>query len=455
MKTTKPSHSNESGRAAGQNHPAGEEPGVRSRRSLVYLMIVATAGWALAAFDFNLLVLALNDIAKGLHLSSTLVGSLGMIIYAAMLIFSVVLGYAMDQKGRRWAWMVALGGAAIFTGLTFFVQNFWELAAVRAIASGFAYAELAISVTLVNEELPARNRGLLYSIVQAGWPIGVVLASVVYLSAIHLGWRYLFLFGVPPLIVVVIGRLWIKEPERWLHLKEVREALKAGDDQKVALLRKRYDVAVGQAKKTSFAQLFSKDHADVRRQLIVLSLVWFFYGCSYVATNSYILYFLTKYRGFSSDAAADLFLVCAAVGIGFYVFGGWLGEKYTRRTILIVTGAMVAPLALAFSFARVPWEVYLIYFLLYQATNGTWSGVAYTYNAESFPTRIRGTATGFLDAVQIVGFIVGSAVWTALVSRVDPQIVWIVVAVVFALGQWIIIFGRKIPPNQTLEQITI
>jgi MFS family permease len=147
--------------------------------------------------------------------------------------------------------------------------------------------------------------------------------------------------------------------------------------------------------------------------------------------------------------------VCAAVGIGFYVFGGWLGEKYTRRTILIVTGAMVAPLALAFSFARVPWEVYLIYFLLYQATNGTWSGVAYTYNAESFPTRIRGTATGFLDAVQIVGFIVGSAVWTALVSRVDPQIVWIVVAVVFALGQWIIIFGRKIPPNQTLEQITI
>jgi MFS family permease len=77
----------------------------------------------------------------------------------------------------------------------------------------------------------------------------------------------------------------------------------------------------------------------------------------------------------------------------------------------------------------------IVYFLLYQVTNGTWSGAGYAYQAESFPTRVRGTAVGFLGAMFAGGLLIGSALWTLLVTFTTPTIAWIVIAVGLALGQ--------------------
>jgi hypothetical protein len=59
-------------------------------------------------------------------------------------------------------WMLCLTAAAVFTGLTYFAVTFWQLAVMKMLASGFAIAELAVSITIVNEQVPARHRGLLY-----------------------------------------------------------------------------------------------------------------------------------------------------------------------------------------------------------------------------------------------------------------------------------------------------
>ena len=117
---------------------ASSIPGFVERHYTTYLVCVALAGWSLASYDFNLLVLTFPDIAKSLHLAPTAIGFLGFIIYVAMFIITFLAGYGMDQYGRKWMWMFCLTGAAIFTGLTFFVQNYWQLAVVRALASGFA-----------------------------------------------------------------------------------------------------------------------------------------------------------------------------------------------------------------------------------------------------------------------------------------------------------------------------
>ncbi|HEX3983127.1 MAG TPA: MFS transporter, partial [Acidisoma sp.] len=199
------------------------------RRYLVYLIVVALAGWALASYDVNLLVLALPDISKSLNISETGIGMLGFFVYAAQFCITIFAGYSMDTMGRRRVWMICLAGTAIFTGLTYFVENFWQLVAVRALASGLAYSELAVSITIVNEQIPARGRGLYYSIVQGGWPLGVFLASGVYLAFGHLGWRFVFLLGVIPIVAVIIGRIFIKESERFEHLRDVKKARREND----------------------------------------------------------------------------------------------------------------------------------------------------------------------------------------------------------------------------------
>jgi MFS family permease len=216
--------------------PTSSVPSFVERHYTTYLICVALAGWSLASYDFNLLVLTFPDIAKSLHLAPAAIGLLGFIIYASMFIITFLAGYGMDQYGRKWMWMFCLTSAAIFTGLTYFVQNYWQLAVVRALASGFANSELAISITLVNEQVPSHRRGLLYSIVQGGWPVGVFLASGVFLLFNRFGWRTVFLFGVIPIICVIFGRFWVKESDRFQHVRAVREAASANDNRRVQQL---------------------------------------------------------------------------------------------------------------------------------------------------------------------------------------------------------------------------
>ena len=118
-----------------------------------------------------------------------------------------------------------------------------------------------------------------------------------------------------------------------------------------------------------------------------------------MATNLYITDYLTREKGFTGSQAGNLLLVSGGIGFLFHVLGGLIGEKWGRREVLIGTGLLVAPLNLLFLFVQDFTLVAIVYFLIYQVTNGTWSGAGYAYQAESFPTRVRGTAVGFLDAM--------------------------------------------------------
>jgi MFS family permease len=422
-------------------------------RYTVYLIIVAVAGWALASYDSNLLVLTLPNIKDDLGLSNGLVGLLGFIVYGAEFIITLFIGYAMDQRGRKFMWMFCLSMAAIFTGLTVFVQNYWQLALVRALASGFAQAELAVSITLVNEQVQARRRGLLYSIVQGGYPIGVFLASGVYLLTISHGWRFVFLWGVVPLVVVAVGRSKIRESGRFVHLKAVRDAVARKDRAKVEELTQEIPVDLADLEKGSVRGLFATP-GPVRTSLVRLSVVWLFYATAFVAPNIYITVWLTDEKGWSAGGAATLLLVAGGIGFLFYVLGGALGERYGRRTVLLVSGVLVGPLNLALLLTTNKPALAILYFLAFQATNGTWSGAGYSYQAESFPTRVRGTAIGWLASMFAAGLMLGSLLWTGIVSVASENTAWLVVGVVLGFAQGASTFILPaIRPGQELEAI--
>lgn len=423
------------------------------RRYLIYLIVIALVGWALASYDTNLLVLALPDIKADLHLSGTAVGLLGFVVFAAEFVIALFIGYGMDRKGRRWMWMFCLAMAAIFTGLTVFVQTYAELLVVRALASGFAQAELAVSITLVNEQIPARRRGLLYSVVQGGYPLGVFLASGVYLLASGGGWRYVFLWGVVPLIVVAIGRYKIRESDRFRHLQALREADAAGDTPRVQALLAERAVDLEDMEKGSVRGLFASP-GPVRSALVRLSVVWVLYATAFVAVNTYITVWLTQVKGWDAGAAATLLLVSGGIGYLFYLLGGVLGERFGRRPVLVVTGLLVGPLNLVLLLSTSHVLEAVIYFLAFQATNGTWSGAGYAYQAENFPTRVRGTAVGWMNSMFVLGQVVGSVLWTVLVGTSGPITTWVVVAVVVGFLQGVSTFLLpSVRPGQELEAI--
>ena len=420
-----------------------------------WLIALGLAGWAMASYDFNLLILTIPNIASDLNLSSAAIGSLVFVIYAAEFVVTLVVGRAMDGYGRKRVWQWALIGTAIFTGLTYFVTGFWTLAIVRVLASAFAQSELAISITLVNEQAPSENRGFVYSIVQGGWPLGVFLASGVYKLFINYGWRTVFVFGVLPLAAVALGRRYLHESERWEALQEMRKARDSNDGRSLKELAAEYDVDPSTLETVSLKKLFTTP-GPVRRQLSLLTVIWLFYAASFTATNSYITDWLTRNGSWTSGQTGTLLLVAAGIGFFFYPIGGWIGERFGRREVLMGTAIFVAPLNLLFYFYHAPTFVgWLIYLAIYQATNGTWSGAGYAYWAESFPTRVRGTAVGWLGSMFALGLLLGSAIWTVTVSYANLNASWIVVAVVLALGQLLVFKLPHIEPGKDLEEVNV
>ncbi len=75
------------------------QEGEGGRRYTIYLVIVALAGWSLASYDLNLLVLTIPDISAELGLSATLVGSIGFFVFGAQFVVTLFVGYGMDTIG--------------------------------------------------------------------------------------------------------------------------------------------------------------------------------------------------------------------------------------------------------------------------------------------------------------------------------------------------------------------
>src|SRR5262245_50951901 len=103
------------------------DPERRERRYVIYIVTFARVRWALAAYDTNLLTLTLSDISKDLGISSSQLGVMGFFIYGAEFVLALFVGWIMDSRGRKFAWVVCLVAAGVFTGLTFFVQDFTQL----------------------------------------------------------------------------------------------------------------------------------------------------------------------------------------------------------------------------------------------------------------------------------------------------------------------------------------
>ncbi len=261
------------------------------------------------------------------------------------------------------------------------------------------------------------------------------------------------LAGVIPILVVIVGRAFIRESDRFRHVQEVKEAHNAGDEERVRALLDEYDVDVGELEDVTVKQLFTSP-GHVRRQLVLLTVVWLFYSMSFMDTNLYITDYLTREKGFTGSQVGTLLLISGGIGFLFYVLGGLLEKRWGRREVLIGTGLLVASLNLLFLFVDQYALDAIVYFLIYHVANGTWSGAGYAYQAESFPTRVLGTAVGFLGAMFAGGLLMGAALWTLLISVTTPTVTWLIVAVGLALGQWLTLLLRRIPPGRKLETIS-
>src|SRR5262249_46489268 len=176
--------------------------------------IAAWFGWLFDGLDMHLYVLvAAPFVANLVGASDTREEMVGW--YSGWIQAAFLVGWALgggffgrvgDLIGRSRALCLTILTYALFTGLAFFVQTWWQLLIVRFLAALGIGGEWAIGASLLSETWPRRWRPWIAAVLQSGVNIGVLLASCTTYLLAGQNPRVVFLVGVLPAILV----FWIR-----------------------------------------------------------------------------------------------------------------------------------------------------------------------------------------------------------------------------------------------------
>ena len=176
------------------------------------------------AFVASLLGLAMTDTAN------SLVKDKSSWIQAAFLIGWALgggfFGRLGDKLGRSRALSLTILTYALFTGLSFFAQTWWQLMIFRFVAALGIGGEWAVGSSLLSETWPKRWRPWIAAVLQTGVNLGVLLACLTTFLMADLHPRWVFLVGVLPALMVFWIRRHVPEPEEWRAAKAEARHLK-------------------------------------------------------------------------------------------------------------------------------------------------------------------------------------------------------------------------------------
>ncbi|WP_415856370.1 MFS transporter [Sinomonas sp. G460-2] len=159
--------------------------------------------------------------------------------FAARPLGGIIGGHLGDRLGRKPVLVTSLiimGLATFAIGLlpTYAAAGLLApalLATVRII-QGLAFgAEWGGAILMSYEHAPWRRKGAVTGIVQAGFPVGLLLANLVFLFSVHLGdewaWRIPFLASLALVIVGLVIRSKVPESPVFEDVKERGDIVKA------------------------------------------------------------------------------------------------------------------------------------------------------------------------------------------------------------------------------------
>jgi SHS family lactate transporter-like MFS transporter len=169
-------------------------------------------GWVLDAFDFFVLVFLVDVLARRFHVEKSAIIWTISITLAMRPIGALLLGTLADRYGRRRPLLLCVLYFSVVTALTPFAPNYIFFLLLRALYGIGMGGYWGIGASLVMESTPRRWRGLFSGMLQAGYPLGYLLAAVA-LRTIEprFGWQAMFLSGLG--FAVVIALLTLRAPE--------------------------------------------------------------------------------------------------------------------------------------------------------------------------------------------------------------------------------------------------
>jgi len=196
---------------------AGTVTGIdRETKGWKFAVSSGILGWVLDAFDFFVLVFLFDTLAEHFHVSKAAVVYTLTLTLAMRPLGALFFGALADRFGRKHSLIFCVLYFSLLTVLTGLAPNFSFFVVCRALYGIGMGGYWGIGASYAMESSPRRFRGVLSGLIQAGYPMGYLLAAVaMQIVTPVFGWRSVFFIGAPVAALIVVLTLFAPESEAW------------------------------------------------------------------------------------------------------------------------------------------------------------------------------------------------------------------------------------------------
>jgi MFS family permease len=449
------------------------------------VLLIASLGWVFDVFEGQIFVASMTDAMPalltpepGMEPAKSEVSKWNNIALGFFLLGGAVggvfFGALSDRIGRSKTMIYTILFYSLFTCLSAFSQAPWQMVLLRFLVAMGVGGEWAVASAMVAEVMPTRSRPVMSSIFHASSVFGTLLAvTTIYFlignasfnamlaEAGFEGWRVGFAIGVLPALLTVWIRWKLREPDSWQRAKD-----RAADDPTQAR---------GRIKELFFAQ--NRRATFVGVSLAAVGLVTF-WGIHIYGKNALLgpaeadVLEQAGLNPIEADASAEekntyknakekilkdnkpqikraellgMTLNTIGGGLGLLMFG-WISSKLGRRGTFVFYQVIAFGMVLLLFLYLIPNKAspaVLTFTLPIFGffTLGMHAGYA-VYFPELYPTRLRGTGTGFCFNMGRLG---AAAVFFILVPLLElspgRQVLWL--SPVYLIGAVVVMFGKE------------
>jgi len=333
-------------------------------------------GWSLDAFDFFIFIFCIKAISADFHTDVKAITEGTFLTLAMRPVGALVFGWLAEKYGRRPILMINVLSFAVFEVASGFAPDLTTLLVLRALF-GFAMGgEWGIGAALALETLPAKNRGFFSGLLQEGYVIGFLLASLVFRFAFdHVGWRGMFMIGAAPALLVFYIRRSVDESPAWL--------------------------AKAHTKRAGGAEIWKAVKSNFPLLLFMVVLMACFNSFSHGSQDLYPT-FLQVQHHFDAATTGNIAIVMnIGALIGGVVFGTF-SERIGRKRAIALAAVLALPMIPLWAFSSTPVMFALGAFMMQFCVQGAW-GIVPAHLNELSPPAMRAILPGF--AYQLGNFV--------------------------------------------------
>jgi SHS family lactate transporter-like MFS transporter len=327
------------------------------------------AGWSLDAFDFFIFVFCLKSISVEFHTDVKAVAEGIFLTLACRPLGALAFGWLAEKYGRRPILMLNVFSYAAVQLATAFAPNLATLLALRAVF-GFAMGgEWGVGAALALETLPAKGRGFFSGLLQEGYVIGYLLASIAFAYAfVHVGWRGMFIIGASPALLVLYIRFGVEESPAW--------------------------VAGAAPQRASAAQIWLAVKSYFPTMTYLVLLMACFNAFSHGSQDLYPTFLQTQH-GFSAKTTGNIAIVMNLGALAGGICFGTLSERLGRKRAIMLASVLALPMIPLWAYSHTAPMFALGGFLMQFMVQGAW-GVVPAHLNELSPPSVRAILPGFV-----------------------------------------------------------